>query len=1124
MTSATRMLALVGLLFLGVLTGEAADPPQPTDTDRMPRADGEMPLSEDGDSIKLPPGAKSVVLTREKYENLLDEIRKLQKTIEKLEGKPATPSACRVTGQVIEGNLVRLHVQFDFEVDKNEPKRVLLGCSLANPTEAKLDGQLGLFKKTDEGFVVLVDKAGVHQATLDMELTLNGKDNERGFALDLPPAVTKSLELTLPKDVKNARVGKEVFETRTSGESSVLKPPGLDWPNRLEVAWNDQVNAQASPPQMTVDTRLVVRVDQKQVITDAEMSLRVAGGQTTSISLIVPPQAEFIRKPMMDDRIISVDVSDAARSLRTLRIKEAGTKPFLLAFKVVQQRGKDGIPIGPFGVQGATSQQGDILFSVPSDLRCRYLPRYSSERALTEEDRRREPDAVAAFRYYGLPSLDKSSDPGTAVQPPLEIEIEPIRGEVEAKVSHTLRLVQPLQGERPFWRVITTIEGEALRTRLSMLAIQLPAGYTFDETVGMQPSAMLQGPPIIEPLTRIAHIPLAYSKPGPFKLTMEGSYAPADSGPPLVLGLPKPLGALDRGGNVTIQLPESLEWIRANSDDSERELLAQEPHRWAWGYRRYPSNIELNWQPYRSELLVRAVADLTVTGREVRVRQRFSFEPSGSRPRKVVLEVPRSAHSLEVKEGGTLESPLQRRAPVCSVVLGPSSGSDSVLELGYLFDLPEETASEGKSWFTVPLVTVRDTTRGETRVRVWTSPGTGAVPVGASWEQLRPESDSEHASLPTLVVRCNRSDLPLRLALNESTDVNLATVGLDRALIEVRVDEDGYHSYRARYRLGRLATRYLDVELPRAPSTLGLKTFFDGKSIAWRSAGDSTQTADGDKVARVPVPALPGQKTSIFEVRYQTAPGQSATWFTASQLQPPLLRGTADRAPVRWQVILPPHWLALDTEPGYRSEQSWVLRRGLLTPQPIESSDALQRWLLEPDHQAGETLLENNATSFVTGWRTEKEPFRLICVPRQIWLLSCSVSCLVLGLGVYLMARRRALSWLLFFPLGLAVAFIALVWPGLLAALAYGSEPGFAIMALILVVQWLWQRRYRRKLMFMPGFTRLKIGSAPMRGGVAASRTDRRPGEPSTVDVPKVMAGSSLVRLAATEKPKIAQS
>jgi hypothetical protein len=53
------------------------------------------------------------------------------------------------------------------------------------------------------------------------------------------------------------------------------------------------------------------------------------------------------------------------------------------------------------------------------------------------------------------------------------------------------------------------------------------------------------------------------------------------------------------------------------------------------------------------------------------------------------------------------------------------------------------------------------------------------------------------------------------------------------------------------------------------------------------------------------------------------------------------------------------------------------------------------------------------------------------------------------------------------------------------------------VLLIVIVVQWLLQRRYRRQLIFMPGFSRVAPGSSIVRGGSSHRRRD-----PSTVDAP----------------------
>jgi hypothetical protein len=141
------------VVVLAVWTAGAADAPTPaTPSDpplRMPRADGEPPAEPDG--LPLPSDAKAVVLPREKYQELLDELARLRDQFKP--GRPLTPSFCELGGQ-IEGDLVRLQVQFKFRTERDN-QRVALGCATGNPTEAKLDDQLpNLTKTNDNGFVV----------------------------------------------------------------------------------------------------------------------------------------------------------------------------------------------------------------------------------------------------------------------------------------------------------------------------------------------------------------------------------------------------------------------------------------------------------------------------------------------------------------------------------------------------------------------------------------------------------------------------------------------------------------------------------------------------------------------------------------------------------------------------------------------------------------------------------------------------------------------------------------------------------------------------------------------------------------------------------------------------------
>src|SRR5262249_9076705 len=84
------------------------------------------------------------------------------------------------------------------------------------------------------------------------------------------------------------------------------------------------------------------------------------------------------------------------------------------------------------------------------------------------------------------------------------------------------------------------------------------------------------------------------------------------------------------------------------------------------------------------------------------------------------------------------------------------------------------------------------------------------------------------------------------------------------------------------------------------------------------------------------------------------------------------------------------------------------------------------------------------------------------------------------------------LFWPMGAMLGLTAAAVGLVWPGLLGAILYGCQPGMVVLLIVLAVQWLVRERYRRRVVFLPGFRRLTTGASMARRGVASGGSGRR--------------------------------
>jgi hypothetical protein len=246
----------------------------------------------------------------------------------------------------------------------------------------------------------------------------------------------------------------------------------------------------------------------------------------------------------------------------------------------------------------------------------------------------------------------------------------------------------------------------------------------------------------------------------------------------------------------------------------------------------------------------------------------------------------------------------------------------------------------------------------------------------------------------------------------------------------------------------------------------------------------------------------------FLELNYQIEPRQGADagediWGLLehlwTRLYPPVLRGAAYHGTVRWQVQVPPGQMLLNPGESAASEEKWGRRGWLLGPQSALGIKALELWLATGSSGAAP---DDDEDAGLVCRQTVPAPLVLVQVPQKTWLLVCSVLLLCVGLGVSFLPLSRGLfhflCWIVVLLAGGALVAAVVVWPALFSAVVYGCEPGAAVLMVVLVIQWMLQRRYRRQLVFLPGFTRLKAGSVLTRG------SSNRPREPSTVDAPPV--------------------
>jgi hypothetical protein len=334
----------------------------------------------------------------------------------------------------------------------------------------------------------------------------------------------------------------------------------------------------------------------------------------------------------------------------------------------------------------------------------------------------------------------------------------------------------------------------------------------------------------------------------------------------------------------------------------------------------------------------------------------------------------------------------------------------------------------------------------------------------------------------------------LILGVTEPALAPSAAAVIERILVQAAVREGGMQSYRVRFLLSKLSARHLELELPVLLSNAELDVRVDGKRLPGDFLSENGKETDIGKVLRLRLEPALYHKPILLDVSYQADSGRiDGNSLLQLTLQPPVLRNAILLGRARWQVDLPAGWMPISPRGGSSVEQRWGWWGWLPAPRPALSRSDLEQWITGTGMP---TPVKDSAPSLVC-WQSAQGSLTLLQVPQRIWLLVCSLTILALGLGLLLAPLSRYLLWSCVVVLSATVVAIGVFSPAALPAIGYGCEPGAFVLLLAVAGQWMLHRRYRRQVILMPGFTRLKSGSSLIRPS-----TSSRPRDPSTVDEP----------------------
>ncbi|HZV05772.1 MAG TPA: hypothetical protein VE999_11880 [Gemmataceae bacterium] len=1109
---------------------------------------------------------KAVVLRPDRYQALLDQIAKLKKEIDKPRSEKITPpTRCFLRGKVESG---AVHIEAEFAgTAEHADTLVALGCNQAGASAAETDGRMAQIRRAETGsFLVRIEKPGEYHIKLDLLLPLASREGtRRGFELTLPHAVITKLELDLPAECTDVRVGgqlvKELQQTGLELKNNHLSGnPGLGPVDKLDLSWN-LARQGAEDSVRTAEGRILARLDAAGLTTEADLLLKTEGAPAKTWSLLIPKNAEIKVLPSEKEDRVEHRIETAEQpfaSLRTIHLKEARTEPLRVQVKVplLPLHGSDSIiPVGPFFVLNTARQTGTVR--VRNQVRNLHLDYRGHgdmqlRRLDTEESKGESPATVATLVYSNIPmeeNPDGVSGPKSRSWLDLEAVLVPVQARMRVSHTLTLRSSGPNSGKDTGvrqWEVLTAISPATKWSEAEQLEILVPADWSLiDENVRVvakHVSGVNDGESK-QPLTtpdlsaRWLTIPTFLLRAPTQSQRLEGRYqAKYKAGEHAVLKLPRPQGTIE-SCEIKIEAPVDAEVFLNNADQVNLELTRQpRPNEQTWRCRSVPADglgIEVSWRPYRPELRAFSVVDLTLRGNRGEVRQELRLQMPPSPPSFVNLRVPAAiGNSFQIKDDQgrdvqTLQTEVRNSASKV-----PSSNSDSRLRiptpskagewklvLNYrfsdaVFGVPDAVGRGSQERqpivesrqavpFVVPLVTAEQATGGELKVRIWSEPG--FVPRAASphWEERNVEEVKDR-DLPILVLHANRLDAPLRLLVGEEA-TGLAVL-VERAQMRVQLLESGAQNWRASFRLRQLSWRNLEVLLPAPAATLTARFLLNGIKITPDIVNEKGEHTFGGDIARLHLSPDLVRQTASLEVLFQSPPGRNGASPLRSLLQPPrILRAMA--MPAYWEVSIPANRVLLAPESGAGVERIWT-RRGFLWAagfSPTVPSSPSPQPGIEISWAMGEPIA-------LVCWQDQTMPIVLTHVPHLGWLLVCSLGLLVVGLGLSWSARPQANGggriapwfWMLLAFLILAIAVAALFWPTMLCAIAYGCEPGALVIVAILSLQWLMHRRYRRQIVFLPSFSRSRGGSSLIR-----KTPSNRPqsGEPSTVDAPPPSVG-----------------
>jgi hypothetical protein len=1068
---------------------------------------------------------KMILLTPEQYQELMERLKTLER---QLKPEQKVPSICKLYGR-LEGDFLVFRAEYVFSTEAAKTA-VLLGLQGGHLLdEGTLDGQTPILEYTkDDGFVVQVEKAAPrHDVNLNFRVPVRKSPlgaAERGIDLGLPGAATTIVNLDLPNQVKELRWN-ETLEKRKMTGGWVISPDKSS--KTLSLIWKEPVSLSGNAPLAKANTEIKVDIDEKDIYITAELTLDDSRIQTKDWRLLLPPQANVEVKHIPGGLTYEWIKPDKKTPYHILRTSDATAESWKVTVTMNVPRPNPGgrVAIGPFQVVDAFEHVGTITVSMKADASFGQRLVYARSDKTFQKNGGAEPK----FFYRAQLVTEKNLKSMQVKEAPLELEWKFEKTQLETQVEHTLKLGTTTQGSEI--DATTRIHVKALFSALHAVDLKLPQprwvaligtatpGLAFPGSLPWAGMWKLFGRPYADEFdvfdeksgTPLKLVPqdatgkmraLLERSPAPKEITLLLKYKVRVPAPQqhVRLELPRPLGTQDRAAKLSIQTDERIQLLTGPEGAEEP---VPDRHRFDLSWDQSPSFVDLAWKPYRREVVAHSTIDITLHERSAEVKQtlRFPRDLSAAGPNAknlpIALQAPGKIKKVTLHSGGEIISHDPDRETLWLRPGASADKADLLLEYDLAFSDPHS--------LDVISIWPANVSQKDVKVRVWSSTGITArlseEPANRGmWKERSIEKVEGVDQFPLMVLQAFGSDLRMSLKIENAATTTPAAFLAERALIQVRVLNDGGQECRARYLIHRIHAPHVDIELPRFRDQ---PTFTIGKKAINFQIIDA-----GDRIRVKLYPELVALP-AVLEIKY-TIPADALerNSFWRTTMHAPVFHSAVVIREMRWQLTTAKPMIAASLERNAQAFVQWSWQSWLPTPESSATSADWVSWLTAKDATQPPDAVTFSFAHFTM------QPETVYHLSREGWLLGCSGILLIVTLGGFFSPLPRSVFWLLLLALALAVLTLGIFWPEL-APIAFGSQPGVVLFLVFVGVHWLLQERYRRQLVFLPGFSRTKPGSTLVRTNAA-----KRPREASTVDAP----GSEAPAEGAASKPSSSSS